>query len=116
LYSDGLGEVDLRIVCFLSIAMLLLLIHATFVSIQSLAVAEASSEPQLPTKYPLVYIWSSTVEKDVGENFTIEVRIHNLTDTYAPDPDYPTRQVPCGNLYGVDLQLGWDRARDATTS
>lgn len=98
----------MRIVCFLSIAMLLLLIHATFVSIQSLAVAEASSEPQLPTKYPLVYIWSSTVEKDVGENFTIEVRIHNLTDTYVPDPDYPTRQVPCGNLYGVDLQLGWD--------
>lgn len=57
---------------------------------------------------PVVSVTPSVLQIEVGQNFTINVEVENLTDTTAPDPDNPLLQVPCGNLYGVDLQLGWD--------
>jgi len=70
---------------------------------KTLSIASSSS-----TVGPVIFVSPSLIRAEVGQNFTISVRIENLTNNNAPDPDNPTRQVPCGNLYGVDLQLGWD--------
>jgi PKD repeat protein len=70
---------------------------------KALSIASSSG-----TVGPVIFVSPSLIQAEVGQNFTINVRVENLTDNKAPDPDNPTQQVPCGNLYGVDLQLGWD--------
>jgi len=63
---------------------------------------------ELPTQYPLVYVYPELVTADVGDYFTVSVVVYNLTDAYVPDPDNPLALVPLGNLYGFDIQFSWD--------
>jgi len=68
----------------------------------------SENDMELPTQYPLVYVYPNKVTADVNETFTISVIVYNLTDAEAPNPVYPTRTVPLGNLYGFDIQFSWD--------
>ena len=63
---------------------------------------------ELPTQYPLVYVYPGMVRAEVNETFTVSVIVYNLTDAPATDPDNPQTTVPLGNLYGFDIQLSWD--------
>jgi PKD repeat protein len=63
---------------------------------------------ELPSAYPLVYVYPESVTANVGDYFTISVIVYNLTDARAIDPDFPLTTVSLGNLYGFDIQLSWD--------
>lgn len=68
----------------------------------------SGTETELPTKYPLVYVYPDFVTADVGEEFTISVIVYNLTNTLVHDPDNPITMIPLGNLYGFDIQFSWN--------
>ena len=59
-------------------------------------------------EYPFVYVYPSLVEADVNDTFTIAVVVENLRDEMAYDPDTGKEDIPLGNLYGFDIQLGWN--------
>jgi hypothetical protein len=63
---------------------------------------------QLPSSYPLVYVYPYNETCTVGETFTVSVIVYNLTNKVVPDPYSRVATVPLGNLYGFDLQLTWD--------
>ena len=64
---------------------------------------------ELPSKYPVVYVDPPLVEGlDIGDTFTISVKVYNLTKGVEKDPDNPRTTVPLGNLYGFDIQFTWD--------
>ncbi len=63
---------------------------------------------ELPTQFPVVYVFPETVIADVGESFTVSVIVYNLTDATTPDPKKPDILIPLGNLYGFDIQFSWD--------
>lgn len=67
----------------------------------------SGDDTELPTKYPVVYVYPEFVTAEVGETFTISVIAYNLTDARVPDPD-STSTIPLGNLYGFDIQFTWD--------
>ncbi|MEM3699754.1 MAG: PKD domain-containing protein [Candidatus Bathyarchaeia archaeon] len=60
---------------------------------------------------PVLYV-ESPPPKNVGETFTISVKVANLTDKMIPHPD-PARaaigsKANLGNLYGLDIEFSWD--------
>ncbi len=71
----------------------------------SLAISPSS---ELPHRYPLVYVYPEEVIADVGETFTINVMVYNLTAESIQDPAWPTVSIPLGNLYGFDVKFTWD--------
>ena len=68
----------------------------------------SANSTELPSQYPLVYVYPELVTAEVGENITVSVVVYNLTDSLATDPDNPQSKVPLGNLYGFDIQFSWD--------
>lgn len=68
----------------------------------------SGAELELPTRYPVLYVYPSLVQANVSETFTISVIAYNLTDGRATDPDNPLTSVPLGNMYGFDIQFTWD--------
>lgn len=89
-----------------SLSGILLLINVLLTSPHLLGTTEAAAE--LPSQYPLVYVYPEFASVPVGETFTISVVVYNLTNGYAQDPDNPPSRVPLGNLYGFDVQFSWD--------
>lgn len=89
-------------VAFLVIALFL---------ISGLAYLGSVIEPvkaQLPTQYPLLHVYPEEVVADVGQTFTINVAVYNLTAVSIADPASATALIPLGNLYGFDVQFTWD--------
>ncbi|MCK4826094.1 hypothetical protein KA005_60670, partial [bacterium] len=89
----------------------------------NLSVVKASSWQ--PSNMPIVFVDPPTITASVGENFTISVKIFNLTDNfYIADesppglPQWePGEPLPppghrfnysLGNLYGLELYMSWD--------
>jgi len=68
----------------------------------------SANSTELPSQYPLVYVYPELVTAEVGENITVSVVVYNLTDGLATDPDNPQAKVPLGNLYAFDIQFSWD--------
>jgi len=64
--------------------------------------------PQLPSDRPSLYVDPPITVAEVGNTFTVAIKIFNLTDAYLRDPNYPWIQYPLGNLYGFDVQFSWD--------
>jgi len=64
-----------------------------------------SSEP-FPTNRPVLFLDPDVIERDVGVDFTVGVKIFNLTDAAYTDPQ--NKVYPLGNLYGVGMNLTWD--------
>ena len=71
-------------------------------------VVKPASSVELPSAYPLVYVYPESVSVDVGDYFTISVVVYNLTDAKVQDPENPTQWISLGNLYGFDIQFSWD--------
>ena len=87
-------------------------------------VASGTLEEEFPTNMPLIYIEPSNITAVPGENFTISVKLFNLTNNFyqtdtkwnastqpsdlgpwSDDPDY---NYSLGNLIGLSFQLGWN--------
>jgi len=73
----------------------------------------------LESDMPVVFVDPQNVTANPGDNFTISVKIFNLTDTiyksnveWVPGQPLPTPDslnvYTLGNLYGLDIQLSWD--------
>jgi len=103
-----LGSVTkMKIKNFVSISVLLLIVTISAINLNYTSMMKAFSF-ELPTQYPLVYVYPEDVTVNVGDYFTISVVVYNLTDTRVQDPENPTQWIPLGNLYGFDIQFSWD--------
>lgn len=87
-------------------ALLTLFIVSNIVYVNKFMASGTGTE--LPTKYPLVYVYPDFVTGDVGDKFTISVIVYNLTNTLVHDPDWPQAMIPLGNLYSFDIQFSWN--------
>lgn len=70
--------------------------------------ANLSYSTELPTNYPLVFVYPEVVTAEIGETFTVSVLVYNLTDATVKDPENPVSRIDLGNLYGFDIQFSWD--------
>jgi PKD repeat protein len=68
-------------------------------------ITTASSGP-FPTNRPVLFAYPYVIEQDVGVDFTVSVKIFNLTDTTYTDSQ--NKVYPLGNLYGVGMNFTWD--------
>jgi len=91
---------------FIIASFLTLIAAISMVSFKGILMRVNSLE--LPSKYPLVYVYPESIRVEVGQNFTISVVVYNLTNTDVQDPENPTQWIPLGNLYGFDIQFSWD--------
>jgi len=58
---------------------------------------------------PFLYVDPPLVQADINETFTIAVKVANLHDaTITVQYGAGVIHVPLGNLYGLDIQFGWD--------
>ena len=101
------------------IMITVLILNLSIVGIAILPTMIVTADTVLATDMPVVYIDPQNVNVEPGENFTISVKIFNLTDTiYAsnfawtpgqllPSPD-SLHIYTLGNLYGLDIELSWD--------
>ena len=101
------------------IIITVLILNLSIVGIAILPTMIVTADTVLATDMPVVYIDPQNVNVEPGENFTISVKIFNLTDTiYASNWEWePGQPLPTpdslhvytlGNLYALDIQLGWD--------
>jgi hypothetical protein len=93
--------------------MLSLLITVRFKTSHVLASAE------LPAEMPVVFVDPSSIDEAVGEQFTVAVKIFNLTSNFyetdeewmpgdpLPPPGY-RYTLSLGNLYSFDITMSWD--------
>ena len=86
---------------------LILLLLATYMVTIKPQVSEVSASEPFPTSRPVVFITPDVIEQDVDVDFTVSVKIFNLTDTIWTDPE-TNKPYPLGNLYGVGMNLTWD--------
>jgi len=75
---------------------------------QVLVLPNRSSATTFPTVKPLVYVDSEITEAIMNETFTVSAKIFNLTNNELPDPVIPGRNIPLGNLYGLDIEFTWN--------
>ncbi len=87
--------------------IMLALLLACLVSEFSGSLIKETVATELPSAFPLVYVYPEFVTADVGETFTINVIVCNLTPGWISDPD-SGGIISLGNLYGIDIQLTWD--------
>ncbi|MEM3579642.1 MAG: PKD domain-containing protein [Candidatus Bathyarchaeia archaeon] len=88
------------------VSFLTLIATVSMVSFNGIVMRANSLE--LPTQYPLVYVYPENITVGVGDYFTISVVVYNLTNIKVQDPENPTQWIPLGNLYGFDIQFSWD--------
>jgi len=75
----------------------------------------------LPTNMPAIYIDPANISVSPGETFKVSVEIFNLTNSFwqtntqwrrgddlGPWSDFPLYNYSLGNLFGIEVQLGWD--------
>jgi len=67
---------------------------------------------EFPSNMPFIYVDPPFTNVTVGSEFTISVKIFNLTDTVVTQIDEFGRPqaYPLGNLYGFEFRLTWDSA------
>jgi PKD repeat protein len=87
--------------------ILFLFLAATYVVTIKPQVREVSASEPFPTSRPVVFVTPDVIEQDVGVEFTVSVKIFNLTDTIWTDPE-TNKPYPLGNLYGVGMNFTWD--------
>jgi hypothetical protein len=85
-----------------------MLLAITILAMGLYDVVKPASSTELPSAYPLVYVYPESVKVNVSDYFTISVVVYNLTDAKVQDPENPTMWIPLGNLYGFDIQFSWD--------
>jgi len=95
---------------FVSLMVLVLVLTTVLMSCSTIDfVTSEEAANSADEEYPFVYVYPSFVEADVGDTFTIAVVVENLNASLEVDDPYiPGAKIPCGNLYGFDIQLGWD--------
>lgn len=88
---------------------MIVLLTFMITNIQSTNVSHASPlSISFPTDRPLVFVDPpESLNKTVGEHFTVSVKVFNLTNARVRHPDVPV-DYPLGNLYGLDIKLTWD--------
>jgi PKD repeat protein len=69
-------------------------------------VSEVLASEPFSTGRPVVFVAPDVIELGVGVDFTVSVKIFNLTDATYTDPQ--NKVYPLGNLYGVGMNLSWD--------
>lgn len=67
-----------------------------------------ASEP-FSTLRPVLFTDPDIIEQDVDDEFTVSVKIFNLTDNVWTDP-INMREYPLGNLFAVGMNMSWDPA------
>jgi len=93
-----------------SLTLLAIFLMASSVSLifETTYKPKVKANGQLHSNFPYLYIYPEIVEVEPNEEFEVAVVIFNLTDAYYTPPENPTLKYPLGNLYGFDIQLGWD--------
>lgn len=70
----------------------------------------AFASPAFPTNRPLIYVDPPLTNLTVGSEFTISVKIFNLTNNKvtALDEFGRPQDYPLGNMYGFEFRFSWD--------
>lgn len=76
-----------------------------FLAILEFSVKIPLAHGEFSSEYPTVFVDPQRVVAEVGETFTIQVKVHNLTDN---DARRGLLYIPLGNLYSFGLQFSWD--------
>lgn len=76
---------------------------------QSCFLISASPDSRLlPSDRPVVYIDPPIVQAGIGEYFTINVKVFNLTANWLLVDPVRVIKHWLGNLYGLELRMSWD--------
>jgi hypothetical protein len=71
----------------------------------------ATADSTFPTGWPLLYVDPANMTGNVGDVFTISLKIYNLVEgATIVDPDHPQANLPIGDLFAWDLNFTWDPA------
>ena len=93
---------------FVSLTVLVLVLTSVLISCSTIDFVSSGDDADSNVKYPFVYVYPSFVEADVNDTFTIAVVVENLNGSLEVNDPYSASKIPCGNLYGFEIQLGWD--------